>query len=150
MNFKGGDMSTRKSKRFLEKLEDTELFAGYLVKHFVRMFLLVADDAWLFADSQILDDMSVKSLHSWLPDETSSMRPVWNETVGWLRRMTGISPLIVSCHACFLPKHYRPIKLHSCWMLTTKSCARRFRIGRPGATSTRRSMIVGLLHCPQC
>ena len=94
-------MSARKRKRFSAKLEDAELIAGYMVKHFVRQFLLVADDAGLFADSALLDQMSVKSLHDWLPDETSSMRPVWDRSVDWLRRVTGLSPFIVSCHACF-------------------------------------------------
>ena len=94
-------MAARKRRRLADKTEDADLMAGYLVKHLVRNFLLVADDAGLFADSELLDQMSVQSLHCWLPDATNSMQPLWSCDVGWLRRVFALSPFLVSCFACF-------------------------------------------------
>ena len=65
--------------------------------------MLVADDEGFFdEDCETLDKMTIKALHSWLPDQTNSMRPVWHYTVGRFKRESGLSPFWASCHACFV------------------------------------------------
>ena len=75
---------------------------GYQVKHFTRMFVLIAEDAGLLAASPSpIDEMSVASIQRWLPDETGAMTHLRRKTCAWLRRQSGLSPFWVSCHACF-------------------------------------------------
>ena len=103
-HFKGGAGLSRKRKHYRGKEpEDEETVGGYLVKHFVRSVLLVADDEGFFdEDCETLDNMTIKALQSWLPDQTNSMQPVWENTVGWFKRESGISPFWASCHTCFV------------------------------------------------
>ena len=80
----------------------------YLVKHFTRSMLLVGDRAGIFgtpaSPSQAVEELSVKRLHDWLPDEADCMEPLHHQSAGWLRRTCGVSPFVVSCFTCFA--HY--------------------------------------------
>ena len=76
---------------------------GYLVKHFVRSFLVaVATEEDWAASPGMLGSTTVGSAHAqWLPDQTGTMEPLHTWTLAEVRRQFGISPLLVSMLGCF-------------------------------------------------
>ena len=71
-----------------------------MVKHFTRTFLLSAAmrDAWVASP---LDSVTVHHAHAWwLPDQSNSMEPIGDWTLGRARAAFGISPLLLSMLSC--------------------------------------------------
>lgn len=96
----GGAAKRRRSTKAAEPEDAAE--RKYLVKHFTRTWLLMADDAGVMTDSPLLAQVTVKDAHErWLPDETGSMQPVGGWQLAHLREVFGVSPYMVSMLACF-------------------------------------------------
>ena len=76
---------------------------NYLIKHFTRSVLLAWDDLVWHIDwaSSPFDSMKMKQVLRWTPDENHECDPVANLTCKEVHRAFGLSPLWVSCWACF-------------------------------------------------
>ena len=76
---------------------------NYLIKHFTRSVLLAWDDLVWHIDwaSPPFDSMKMKQVLRWTPDENHECDPVANLTCKEVHRAFGLSPLWVSCWACF-------------------------------------------------
>ena len=68
----------------------------YQVKHFVRHLLLNMERH----GSVSLDSMKYSAFAPYLPDERAHMAPLENKTLGELRKLVGLSPLLASMWAC--------------------------------------------------
>jgi len=74
----------------------------YQCKHFVRYFLKTAEEMDPGGCQPSIDRLTMRNLAVWLPDENQHIEPINDLTGAAARRLFGITPLMISCWACFL------------------------------------------------